>query len=183
MRVITGTARGTLLAAPNGLDTRPTGDKVKESIYSIIQFDVPGARVLDLFAGSGQLGIEALSRGAESAVFVEKNPIAVKCIVSNLEKTKLTEGATVVKQHALSFLQTTGHMFDIALLDPPYMSSNLNEALPLLAEHMSPQGIILCETCEEHEMPESFENFSLKKEYRYGKTKLYLYTVREGNKE
>lgn len=183
MRVITGTARGAILSAPDGLDTRPTGDKVKESIFSIIQFDVPGARVLDLFAGSGQLGIEALSRGAESAVFVEKNPIAVKCIESNLEKTKLKEGATVVRQHALSFLQSTSHVFDIAILDPPYMSSNLNDALPLLAEHMSQDGMILCETAMDHEMPEKFENFALKKEYRYGKTKLYLYTVGEGNEE
>lgn len=183
MRVITGKARGTLLSAPDGLDTRPTGDKVKESIFSIIQFDVPGARVLDLFAGSGQLGIEALSRGAASAVFVEKNPVAVKCIERNLEKTRLKEGSTVVKQHALSYLQSTGNVFDIAILDPPYMSSNLNDALPLLAEHMSDEGIIICETDIEHNMPDEFSDFLLNREYRYGKTKLYLYRVREGNEE
>ena len=129
MRVITGTARGTKLKTLEGLSTRPTSDRVKEAIFNIIQFDLEGRRVLDLFAGSGQLAIEALSRGASHGVLVDQNPAAVKVIRENLKKTRLEAQATVVQSDYLSYLSTTRERFDIILLDPPYRENFLEMAL------------------------------------------------------
>jgi 16S rRNA G966 N2-methylase RsmD len=120
MRVITGTARGRRLIAPQGTDTRPTSDRVKEAIFSIIQFEIEQADVLDLFAGSGQLGIEALSRGARTAVFVDSAREAQEAIRANLAATGLAERARIVAGDAAAYLTGTQEKFDILLLDPPY---------------------------------------------------------------
>ena len=120
MRVITGTARSTPLKAPKGLETRPTLDQVKEGLFSAIQFDGPGARALDLFAGSGQLGIEALSRGAAHCTFVDKGREPIAVIRENLKKTRLEERATVVQADYSSWLKTCRQQYDLILLDPPY---------------------------------------------------------------
>lgn len=175
MRVITGSARGARLEAPEGMDVRPTTDKVKESIFNIIQFDVPDARVLDLFAGSGQLGIEALSRGAESAVFVDNSERSLKFVRGNLTKTRLQDRAVVRKAEARQFLSMTRDSFDIALLDPPYRKQIVNTVLPLLEPKMSDDGLIVCETASEEELPAELERFAIAKEYRYGKIKLTVY--------
>ena len=106
MRVISGTARGRRLREPAGYDIRPTGDMIKESVFNIIQFDIEGRRVLDLFAGTGQLGIEALSRGAKSAVFIDSRPESVKLIWENLRICGLTDAATVLARDALRYLET-----------------------------------------------------------------------------
>ena len=119
MRVVSGTARGTALKTPDGMATRPTTDRVKEAMFSIIQFDLPGAKVLDLFGGSGQLGIEALSRGAKSAVFVDFAPAACKLMEENLKRTKLQEKGRVVRSDYLSYLKNCREKFDIILLDFP----------------------------------------------------------------
>ena len=122
MRVITGTARGRVLRTLEGEDVRPTTDRVKEAVFSIIQFEIEGRRVLDLFAGSGQLGIEALSRGAASATFVDMSKDSLSAVKYNLEHTKLGDNAKVVQTDALSFLKLTKDKFDLVFLDPPYAS-------------------------------------------------------------
>ena len=121
MRVISGTARGTRLAALPGEEiTRPTVDRVKEGMFSAVQFLLAGARVLDLFAGSGQLGIEALSRGAASAVFVDSSRDSIEVVRENLNTTQLAQSAQVIQMDSLAFLAGQCGPFDIALLDPPY---------------------------------------------------------------
>ena len=111
MRVITGTARGITLKTPDGMLTRPTSDRVKEALFSIIQFDLPGARVLDLFGGTGQLGIEALSRGATSAVFVDAREDACRLIRENLKRTKLEQNAKVLRSDYLDYLKRIISLF------------------------------------------------------------------------
>ncbi len=175
MRVITGTARGRKLMAPQGLDTRPTSDMAKEALFSIIQFEVEGSAVLDLFAGSGQLGIEALSRGARSAVFVDSSREANQAITENLENTKLKDRARITMMDAAAFLKTVREPFDIALLDPPYNKGLIAAVLPLLVPCMNPGGIILCETQRDEMLPEAVGIFATRKEYRYGKAKLTTY--------
>lgn len=175
MRVITGSARGARLQAPEGLSTRPTGEMAKEAIFSILQNDVGGAAVLDLFAGSGQLGIEALSRGARSCVFVEQDRRAQAVIRDNLRHTHLEEGARLVAGDAIGFLHGCSGRFSLALLDPPYGKGLLQAALPLLVEHMEPSGAILCESDRGEELPEAVGAFKRRKEYRYGRIKITLY--------
>ena len=118
MRVITGTARGRRLKELEGLETRPTTDRVKEGVFNIIQFDIEGRRVLDLFAGTGQLGIEALSRGAASAVFVDQRRDAASIIRENLKLTGLSDRARVVNGEAMAFLSSQRERFDLIFLDP-----------------------------------------------------------------
>ena len=181
MRVITGSARGMKLKTLDGLDVRPTTDQVKESVFSIIQFEVEGARVLDLFAGSGQLGIEALSRGAQSAVFTDSSRAAVSVVKENLEHTRLAEKATVRNEDAIGFLKLTKDVFDIAFLDPPYGKGLIEKALEFLPDRMSENGIIVCETAKEETLPDAAGRFSKHKEYRYGKIKLTVYRNSEEN--
>lgn len=169
MRVITGTARGRRLSAPEGLDTRPTGDKVKEGIFSSIQFDIQDALVLDLFAGSGQMGIEALSRGAEKAVFVDCSAKAVRCIDDNLRATGLSGQAEVISRDSFDYIKLSPLSFDIIFLDPPYRHGYITKLLPLAAEKLSENGIIVCEYEKEAGLPEAPEGLLLKKEYCYGK--------------
>ncbi|MBR5015909.1 MAG: 16S rRNA (guanine(966)-N(2))-methyltransferase RsmD [Clostridia bacterium] len=181
MRVITGYARGMKLRTLDGLDVRPTTDQVKESIFSIIQFEVEGARVLDLFAGSGQLGIEALSRGAQSVVFVDKSRAAVSVVKENLEHTRLAEKAIVRNEDSLGFLKLTKDVFDIAILDPPYGQGLITEAIGYLPDVMSENGIIICETAKEETLPDTVSRFSNHKEYRYGKIKITVYRNKEND--
>ena len=122
MRVIAGTARRLPLVTPKGMETRPTTDRIKETLFNILQPEIPDCRFLDLFSGSGGIGIEALSRGAESAVFVEKNPKACACIRENLTFTKLSPKAVVMEQDVLSAINrlSGSGVFDIIFMDPPY---------------------------------------------------------------
>lgn len=178
MRVITGSARGRRLNAPTGLDTRPTAELVKEAVFSMIQFEVEGARVLDLFAGSGQMGIEALSRGAGNCVFVDSGKLAWQALKANLEATGFDRQARLVKADALSFLRAAGGPYDIAFLDPPYGQGLAAKALPLVAEAMRDSGVILLECQVREDMPEQAGPFRKFREYRYGKTKIVQYRVR-----
>ena len=177
MRVITGTARGVQLKTPDGLQTRPTTDRVKEALFSIIQFDIPGAKVLDLFGGTGQLGIEALSRNAASAVFVDEREDACKLIKENLKRTRLEQSARVVRSDYLSFLNSCREKFDIILLDPPYAEIFLENSLKRITEIdiLQSGGIIVCERPLEKELSWSFPGYSRSKDYKYGKTLLTLY--------
>jgi 16S rRNA (guanine966-N2)-methyltransferase len=128
-RVIAGSARGRRLRAP-GEGTRPFGDRVKQTLFAILEPDLPGARVLDLFAGSGAGGIEALSRGAAAAIFVERDAAAARVIDENLHATGLSVNARIVRGDAIAYLKTaaTNAPFDLVLLDPPYAESGLMEA-------------------------------------------------------
>ena len=175
MRVITGTARGMVLRTLEGDNVRPTTDKVKEAVFSAIQFEIEGRRVLDLFAGSGQLGIEALSRGAESCTFVDADKNAVKIVKSNLEKTKLDSNATVVQTDSLAFLGMTDKVFDIAFVDPPYATGILQKAIAKLAPHISEGGIVVCEHPFKEDMPEEQGGLVKQREYKYSKTAVTLY--------
>ena len=183
MRVITGIARGKRLSAHSGLETRPTTDMVKEAIFSIIQFDIPGAWVLDLFAGTGQMGIEALSRGASGAVFVDNHKAAIAVIKQNLALTELTESAKVYPMDAKSYLTSAAERYDIALLDPPYNKGMLADILPAVARRMNKNSIIMCETQLEETLPEAAESFTLRKTYRYGRVKVWVYKNEESDEE
>ena len=177
MRVITGKARGVQLKTPEGMLTRPTADRVKEALFSIINFDLPGAAVLDLFGGTGQLGIEALSRGADSAVFVDQREDACKIIRENLRRTKLESQGRVVRSDYLDYLRRSREKFDIILLDPPYAEVFLENALKCITEIdiLKTDGIIVAERPVEKELPFEFEGFTRSKDYKYGKTLLTIY--------
>lgn len=176
MRVITGSARGKRLVTVTGNDiVRPTGEKVKEALFSSIQFDIEGRRVLDLFAGSGQLGIEALSRGAESATFVDCNDASLNAVKRNLENTGLEPFATVYKSDYATFALRCSQKFDIAFLDPPYNAGILEDAVIKVAPLMSDYGKIFCEHPSELKLPETINDFSVCKVYKYGKTIVTVY--------
>lgn len=177
MRVITGKARGVQLKTPEGMLTRPTADRVKEALFSIINFDLPGSVVLDLFAGTGQLGIEALSRGAKSAVFVDAREDACKIIRENLRRTKLDNQAKVVRSDYLDFLRRSKEKFDIILLDPPYAEVFLETALKTIAEIdiLQSGGIIITERPLGKELLLDFDGLARSKDYKYGNTLLTLY--------
>ena len=177
MRVITGSARGVQLKTPEGLVTRPTSDRVKEAMFSIIQFEIPGAMVLDLFGGTGQLGIEALSRGAKNAVFVDAGEPACRLIRENLKRTKLEGQARVVRADYLDYLSRTGEQFDIILLDPPYAEEFLENALNRITEIdiLQSDGIIVTERPLGKELPFEFDGYIRSRDYKYGKTLLTIY--------
>lgn len=175
MRVITGTARGRRLETLSGEDVRPTAERVKEAVFSIIQFDIEGRRFLDLFAGSGQMGIEALSRGAQSAVFTDSAQTSVDIIKKNLSATELMDRARVARTDYASFLKHTSDKFDIAFLDPPYRLGILPDALEMTAQVMSDAGIIICEHPTDIKLAEKVGCFSLQKTYRYGKINISIY--------
>lgn len=175
MRVITGVARGRRLQTLEGLDVRPTADRVKEAAFSSIQFEIEGRAVLDLFAGSGQLGIEALSRGAKSAVFVDANPEAVRVTKENLTATGLFAQASVASGDFEPFLLHTHTVFDIVFIDPPYSRGLAARALELAAPHVSENGVVVCETAKGDPMPETAGELALARRAEYGKTALLLY--------
>lgn len=177
MRVITGKARGVQLKTPEGLVTRPTTDRVKEAMFSIIQFDIPGTKVLDLFGGTGQLGIEALSRGAESAVFVDAGEAACKLIKENLRRTKLENQARIVRADYLQFLSETKEKFGIILLDPPYSEVFLENSLNRISEIdiLQTNGIIVTERPFDKALDWDFPGFSRSRDYKYGKTLITIF--------
>lgn len=181
MRVITGSARGRRLVAPAGMDVRPTSDKVKEAVFSAVQFDLAGSAALDLFAGSGQLGIEALSRGARSCVFVDSSRISVETAKENIAAAGFRNEAVVMNSDSEQYLRMCRQSFDIAFVDPPYKKGIIEKVMPLLCGHMSDRGIVLCEHEKGLELPESFGSLVKRKTYRYGKTEVTLY--RNGNEE
>ena len=175
MRVITGIARGRRLTAPEGLDVRPTTDKVKEGIFSAIQFQIEGAYVLDLFAGSGQMGIEALCRGAKRAVFVDNSQRSIRCVNENLRTTKLERQAEVISRDGYDFIKLTRQAFDIIILDPPYRHSHIHNILPFAAKKLRDGGCIICEYEAEAEEPAAPEGMQLRKTYHYGKINVTIF--------
>ena len=175
MRVITGIARGRRLETLPGEDvTRPTTESVKEALFSMIQFELEDKRVLDLFAGSGQLGIEALSRGARHCTFVENNKQAMKIAENNVSHCNLQDNAKFVLSDAVAFLSAKNN-FDIAFLDPPYKQGIIEKCLPKLLPMMSDDGIVVCETSRDENLPESVSGWYADRVRNYGKTKLTIY--------
>lgn len=177
MRVISGEARGTRLLTPDGMNTRPTTDRVKEGVFSALQFDLPGRRVLDLFAGSGQMGIEALSRGAAQAVFVDMADAAVRLVQENLRRAKLSGRAEVVRADYAAYLTSCGRRFDLIFLDPPYAEKFLENSLRMIYEIdiLSDSGIIVCERPTEKQLDCDFDGLMHSKDYRYGKTLITIF--------
>ena len=177
MRVITGKARGVQLKTPEGLQTRPTSDRVKEALFSIIQFDIPGTRVLDLFGGTGQLGIEALSRGAKSAVFVDAGEKACALIRENLRRCRMEGEGRVVRSDYLEFLFRCRETFDIVFLDPPYAEVFLENSLNKLRviDILESGAIIVAERPVDKPLFVEIPGFTRSKDYKYGNTLLTLY--------
>ena len=175
MRVITGSARGRRLKELEGMETRPTTDRVKEGLFNVLQFDIEGRRVLDLFAGTGQLGIECLSRGAASAVFVDKRPDAVKLIRENLKLCDLTDRARVVAGDSMEFLKSVREKFDLVLLEA---------AIAHIARHdlLTPHGMMAAEHPADKTLPALSAPYRMGRTYRYGKIAVTIYH-RDGEAE
>ncbi|MCH5303342.1 MAG: 16S rRNA (guanine(966)-N(2))-methyltransferase RsmD [Ruminococcus sp.] len=179
MRVITGEARGRKLITLEGEDVRPTTAKVKEAIFSAIQFDIQGRKFLDLFAGSGQMGIEALSRGAEAAVFVDSSRKSVDIIRKNLNNVGFYDRAKVIHTDSSAYLDMLTEQFDIAYLDPPYGTGILQEVLPKIFEKVKKTGIVIVENPENEEILQNYGEFMLDRQKHYGKIKISLYRHRD----
>lgn len=177
MRVITGSARGRRLVSPEGFDVRPTTDKVKESIFNIIQFQLADACVLDLFAGSGQLGIEALSRGASKAVFVDSARKSLDVVKKNIELCRFQAEAETHLCDSIAFLRGCRQKFDIVFLDPPYHKELCISALENLESCVNDETIIICETQSDEQLPERLGVFSVDRVYSYSSIKLTVYKV------
>ena len=174
MRIISGLARGRKLKEPQGLDTRPTTDKVKESLFNIIQFELEGRRVLDLFAGTGQLGLEALSRGAEHCTFVDQRREAAALVKENIRLCRFEDRTRVAQEEAQWFLRSCGERFDVIFLDPPYKTDLLNQCIEKIAafDILREHGIIVCESGADWSVPTLTPPYEAGREYRYGQIKL-----------
>ena len=177
MRVITGLAKGRRLAELPGLDTRPTTSKMKEGLFSAIQFDVEGRRVLDLFAGTGQLGIEALSRGASFCDFVDSAPAALKVVQRNVKICGFEDRATFHGKDFNAFLTGRRERYGLIFLDPPYAAGLLEGALEMISRFdiLANHGIMVCESPAERELPDLPAPCSKHRVYHYGKTRITTY--------
>ena len=175
MRVITGSCRGKKLKTLEGTDTRPTSDMVKEAVFSIVQFEIPGASVLDLFAGSGQMGIEALSRGASHCVFVDKNPEAVKIIRENVSGCGFVKESRILSMDSIEYLKTSKNGLDIVFVDPPYRMGLIEKALPLIDAKVNDGAFVICEHEKELTLPDDCGALTVHKRYKYGKIALTVY--------
>ncbi len=169
MRIISGTMRGKKLLTLEGEAVRPTTDRVKEALFDILQFRIEGRRFLDLFAGSGQIGLEALSRGAREAVLVDSSRASQRVIEQNVRALGFSDKARVVPMDFEAFLHSGPGAFDVIFLDPPYRTGLLQRALPLAARQLAPGGILLCEHPREEALPETVEALTWYRQYRYGK--------------
>ncbi len=175
MRVITGSAGGRKLKSPKGEEVRPTTDHVKQALFNILQYDLEGRRVLDLFAGTGQLGIEALSRGAREAVFTDSSRKSVELVRENLSACGFR--AQVIQTDALSYLGRGGR-FDIIFIDPPYDSGLYESVLSRIndVDNLNEGGIIVCEARAGTELPEMTPPYRKLREKKYGNVKICIFT-------
>lgn len=175
MRVITGTSKGRKLETLKGNLVRPTAERVKEAVFSIIQFEILGKRFLDLFSGSGQIGIEALSRGAKEAVFIDKNREAIDIIKKNIKKAEVTDRAVVHETDSIKFLLESKKKFDIIYVDPPFMIEDMDHIIELVTHITNKEGYIICETPIDKELNSNINDFSISKQYKYGKIKISVF--------
>lgn len=186
MRIITGKARGMKLATLDGEEiTRPTTERVKEGVFSAIQFDIAGKRVLDLFAGSGQMALEALSRGADSAVLIDENTDAVAIIKENAKKTGFMKQCAVSRMDYSEYLKSVAgkERFDIVFLDPPYSRSIKDEILKKVAraDILNDGAIVVCET-DRDEIDGDLYGLTFRKKYKYSRVLTYIFDYDEKNK-
>lgn len=172
MRIIAGTARSLPLKTVPGMETRPTSDKIKETLFNVMQADVPGSYFLDLFAGSGQIGLEALSRGASCCVFVENSRKAAKCIEENIAFTKFGQNSRLIVSDAIAALHTLEgrYTFDLIFMDPPYRQGYEAQVLAFLARSsvVKPDGTVIVEAARE-------EDFSYLDELGFAEVKRKVY--------
>ena len=185
MRIITGSAKGIKLKAPLGLDTRPTADRVKESVFNILGNIVVDACVLDVFAGTGNLGLEALSRGAKAAVFVDHSNESIAVIKENAHHTHLIEHTEIYKNdvlRALDQLAQNGRSFDLVFCDPPYKKGFVQAVLEKLDNDpiMAPGGVVVMEHSRDEQILDEWKHLQLKRTERYGATLIsfLLYTIK-----
>ena len=180
MRIIAGNLRGRRLRAPDGQATRPTSDRVRESLFNIVSAWIPGARFLDLCAGSGAVGLEAISRGAESVVFVEPARRALAQIEENIERCGVADRARIVGKDALSALRSlavAGEQFDVVYVDPPYDAGIYKPVLMVLGtdDLVAPEGIVVVEARSRDRLPDEAGTLRRYREVRYGDTTLAFY--------
>lgn len=175
MRVISGEKKGKKLFSLEGDSVRPTTDRVKESLFSIIQFDLPGAKFLDLFAGSGQIGIEALSRGANYSCLVDSANKSIQVCGQNIKSVGYEDKTRLICMKSDEFLKNTDETFDIAFLDPPYHLGLLEENLMLLSDKINKNGVIICEHPVNLPLPNMVGVLSQYKTYKYGKIALTVF--------
>ena len=171
MRVISGHLRGLKLTSPSGLHTRPTLDRVKEAVFSMLMPYISDSTVLDLFAGSGSIGIEALSRGAQSAVFVDNLTESINCIKKNIDCAKLTDKSLIIKSDAINFLKNCTDRFDLIFIDPPYANGLYKETLEWITKNdlLSPEGLIVLEWDYEIGFSDDLCGFQVFKDKKYGR--------------
>jgi 16S rRNA (guanine966-N2)-methyltransferase len=184
MRVTGGTGRGRRLQMPRGEGVRPTSDKVKQALFNILQDRIEGASLLDLFAGTGGIGIEALSRGARRVVFVDSSRQSLEAIKKNVEQSGFSSQAQVIAAEAASFLKKTIESFDIVFLDPPYAE----EQQPLLeriagSKAVNSSSIVIAEHFKKQPSPEQAGGLVLQREARYGDTVLAFYKTEVRSKK
>lgn len=181
MRIITGSAKGITLKTLEGDATRPTAERVKEAVFSMIQFDIDGRRVLDLFSGSGQMALEALSRGASSATLVDKSKNAIDIIRYNADKTRLMDRCTIYQSDYLDFIKrNSSNKYDIVFLDPPYALNMYKPALKALLDSsmLKPSSLIICESGEDAVFDKDeflASHFTIEKQSRYSNTYITVF--------
>jgi len=179
MRITSGDLRGRSISSLEGTETRPTSDKVKQSMFNIIQFDIYGRYALDLFAGTGQLGIEAVSRGAKTCVFVEQEFKTAKHLSQNIENFGIDTRCQVVEQDCIKFLSKNKGSFNLVFMDPPYLKDGISNIIRLLCENdfLKDDAIVLAETDINDSVPEIAGRLHLEKTYKHGRTAVHLYKI------
>ncbi len=175
MRIVTGSAKNKPLKTLEGDGVRPTSSRVKEAIFSTIQFDIKGRRVLDLFAGSGQLGLEALSRGAASCVFVDESRASVEVVKSNIKSTGLSDNARVVNLDAVAYLSGCHEKFDLVFIDPPYKAGLMPPVLAKIDKVCGEDVIVVCEHPSDIKLCVNICGMDIFKESRYGITSVTIF--------
>jgi 16S rRNA (guanine(966)-N(2))-methyltransferase RsmD len=183
MRVIAGRVKGHHLQAPRGMDTRPTSDKVREAVFAMLGDRFADGRVLDLFAGTGALGIEALSRGASDAVFVERRPPACQVIRANLKHTRLEDQSKVLCAPVERLLPRLDGPFDLVLLDPPYAYPDLHRIMALVgaARVIGDETTVVFEHSPRFDVEKRYAHLALARQKVYGDTAISIFVVQEEN--
>lgn len=177
MRVISGSARGIKLETIEGLETRPTTDRIKEALFSMINHEIYGAKVLDLFSGSGALAIESASRGAEQVVSVEMNKKCIDVIKKNVVKTHLNDKMVVKRMEVKSFLNMANDKYDIIFMDPPYFQGLIDESVEAILKNdlIKEQGIIVIEHDFKDKIKLDYDSLEVHKEKKYGRTAITIF--------
>lgn len=180
LRVTGGSARGTPLAEPRGVRLRPTSGLVREAVFNVLGDLVEGARVLDLYAGTGALGIEALSRGAAEALFIEADAASCQAIVQSLARTGFSDRGRILRGKLPGALKSAPGPFDLVLMDPPYHDEAAPETLNLLAERLAASGIVVYEHGSKYNPPERPKGLVQSERRVYGDSAIVLYVLQEG---